>query len=738
MLSRADCELVARDPDLPGLALVLDPSALLGQLRARWPELALTSLEPSYLRYKPGVSCLAGFAVDVNGAQTWLTFTARRRNATDKLQKVLQKPGVPGLFGSGRGLIRELALTMASFPNDPAIKRLRQVDDAMARQALLTMLGLPREAEIVPLRYRPGRRFVGRVDYEGAPLAQLKLHAPAAFAKSLASAQAFGSNGPLLVPALIGSSQRHGAVASAWLPGAPATPDASTARRIGAALAALHRQPAAGLAPLTRKDQQRGAWAIARDVAALIPSLAEFASDLAEQIAAAVESDAPQVSLHGDCHLEQVLDHDASIALVDFDEAARGPAGWDLGNLLAHLAVDGNARVHFANFQAALVDGYRAAGGLVSEHDLAAQTALALLRLATRPFRERRPNWPETIAAILARAETACPSMAITPLLPIAQRDADLPQLAEALDPGIAQTAFAAAGLPVRIDIARLVRHKPGRRCLIAYDLLDRSGGRLAAYGKLRAKGADSRAFALQQELWRDGFGPGGWAGARVAQPLALVPALGLWVQAAVPGEPFATDTCSPERAAKAIAALHRARIRPMRRYLLADELAILEGRLGALAAHRPDWADRLDRLFVAARQCAQRALPVALRPIHRDFYHDHLICAGEDSYLIDLDLLCLGDPAVDIGNFNAHLSELGLREHHDPRRYAWWQARFAAAACRGPLPVRADNVRIYEFLSLLRLVEIAERMPERRGGAEALLALCETLALGAPALSRR
>lgn len=731
MLSPANRELVARDPALPALALLLDPPALHALLRKRWPQLALSGLEPSYLRYKPGTSCLAGFRIVVNGAPTWLTFTARRRDAFGKLDKALLKTGIPGPFGTGRELFAELALTMASFPNDQALKRLWRVASPQAHAPLLGKLRLPQRADLLPLRYRPERRFVAQVCENGTPLALLKLHAPEAFARAVANAAAFASEAPLAIPRLIGSSARHGAVASEWLAGNAARADAATAKRIGAALAALHRQNASQLAPLTHYDQQASARAMAEDIAGLVPELATAAAALAKRIASSLESPAPPVALHGDCHLDQVLDQGEAIALVDFDEAAEGPAAWDFGNLLAHLTLaDPGAE---PAFKPALLEGYRGAGGSVGDRDVAAQTALGLLRLAARPFREQQADWPTGIAAILKLAEAACPAETSTKPILSTPIDSALPQLAAALDPVLSAAAFAEAGLAVRVEAARQIRHKPGRRCLIAYDLEDRAGRKFRAFGKLRAKGADSRVFALQQELWQHGCGFGGRSEVKVPEPLALVPSLGLWLQAEVSGEPFTTGTCPPEKAARAITALHAARIRPLKRHLIADELTILDERLDALARRRPDWAERLGLLLRAAGRQAAQVQPVALRPVHRDFYHDHLLHGADGFHLIDLDLICLGDPAVDIGNFSAHLTELALREHGDPHRFAWWQARFVGAACRFPYGARPGNVRIYEFLSLIRLVEIAERMPERRAAAEPLLDLCETLAATAP-----
>ena len=41
---------------------------------------------------------------------------------------------------------------------------------------------------------------------------------------------------------------------------------------------------------------------------------------------------------------------------------------------------------------------------------------------------------------------------------------------------------------------------------------------------------------------------------------------------------------------------------------------------------------------------------------VHRDFYHDQVIADGDVCRLVDLDLVAVGDPALDIGNFLAHL----------------------------------------------------------------------------------
>jgi hypothetical protein len=66
-------------------------------------------------------------------------------------------------------------------------------------------------------------------------------------------------------------------------------------------------------------------------------------------------------------------------------------------------------------------------------------------------------------------------------------------------------------GTQWRVEVldARLVRHKPGRRCLIENELKLRASThveRCTAMAKIRAKGFDSKTFAAMRELRGRGF----------------------------------------------------------------------------------------------------------------------------------------------------------------------------------------------------------------------------------------
>jgi aminoglycoside phosphotransferase (APT) family kinase protein len=167
----------------------------------------------------------------------------------------------------------------------------------------------------------------------------------------------------------------------------------------------------------------------------------------------------------------------------------------------------------------------------------------------------------------------------------------------------------------------------------------------------------------------------------------------------------------------------------------MADEMRVLRERLDLLAAQAPGWATRLGRLYDACARLAATVPAGDERGIHRDFYPDQVLVDGERLVLLDLDLYCLGDPALDIGNFVAHVIEYSLRARGAADALAAVTTalteRFARLAGAATVPA----IEAYTTLTLARHVQLSTRFPERRHLTAALLALCEArLARPAPA----
>lgn len=323
--------------------------------------------------------------------------------------------------------------------------------------------------------------------------------------------------------------------------------------------------------------------------------------------------------------------------------------------------------------------------------------------------------------------------------------DKDLPTLPLALDFAQVRPAFkhafptlSAAGF-VRPKSIRVVRHKPGRRAVVEYDVHIRENGiitgRLTLIGKVRARRYGNEGFRLQQALWDAGLNTDSGDNIAVPEPLGIIPEFRMWFQRKVSGRTaevvFSRATTAEgvalaRRVAEAIVKVHRSGVPTEKAHAMADELRILRTCFEKVKALRPDWAVRLDRLFVACEN-AGAALPApAACGIHRDFYQSQVIVDGERLWLLDFDLYCLGDPGLDVGNFIGHLTEQALRERgsaaaFEPVEQAL-EDRFVGLEGE---PVRAA-VRVYTTLTLARHIFLSTQIPGRESFTETLLVLCE------------
>jgi phosphotransferase family enzyme len=309
-----------------------------------------------------------------------------------------------------------------------------------------------------------------------------------------------------------------------------------------------------------------------------------------------------------------------------------------------------------------------------------------------------------------------------------------MPLLGQALDPAEVERALSrlAGWEGAAVRAIRAVRYKPGRRCLIEYDIELPSSELVSLVAKARARGADRATFDLMRELRRRGFDDHSADGISVPEPIAIIPELGLWLQRkiggvqATHGLAAANGVALACRLAEAAHKLHRAAVPARREHAMADELRILHDCLHALATQRPDWAPRLERLLAAcARVAAATPLP-EMRGIHRDFYPDQVMVDGDRLYLLDFDLYCRGDPALDIGNCIGHITEQAVRTRRDPRAFADHEAaleeRFMELAGEQTRPA----VRTYALLTLARHVYLSAQRVERQPFTAGLLELCE------------
>jgi aminoglycoside phosphotransferase (APT) family kinase protein len=469
------------------------------------------------------------------------------------------------------------------------------------------------------------------------------------------------------------------------------------------------------------------------DAAGLLPEagprLAALARRLTDALAATPADPGP---IHGDFSADQVVMAEGAACLIDWDRAGTGDRGADLGSALARLVadriVDGAPSERTSDAAAALLEGYAARRALPPSVE--AQRLAHLTLLMTEPFRRQVPDWPQVMADLIGSIEEGLDRLA-----PCAPTDPSLPQLATLCDPQGARALLSAAGAGQLSAPPQLVRHKPGRRALVALRA-ETAQGPCAWLAKTRAKRPDHASPALHRALRSLGFD--GRPGAAFGVPEALPGPKGLrtFLMAHVPGRPLAewlvpgADTTPFRATGRALAAFHAAPVDPGRTWTAAEELAVAEDALAAAAARHPDDAQRIAGLrhWAASLAATIPAGPPVL--LHRDFHPDQALVDGDRLWLIDLDLAAHGDRHVDLGNLLAHLTEFALRRFGDPLGLSLAAQAFLDGYTDGGGTWTANVLGAMHDLSLLRHVDISARIPDRAHATPAILAfLCDRAA---------
>lgn len=213
----------------------------------------------------------------------------------------------------------------------------------------------------------------------------------------------------------------------------------------------------------------------------------------------------------------------------------------------------------------------------------------------------------------------------------------------------------------------KILKYKPRRRCVIEYDF-----GSIRVIGKVFKDERGANYFALQRDLWSNGFGTNAADGVTIPEPLAYIPEMRMFVQERAPGQTLeelvrAADFSAHVRAsAAAIAKLHADSVHPPKQYTLDDEVAQLVHLGEEIAALRPERARTNAAQVAAFHAWAGKLPPAEIAPTHRDFYYSQLLFADQRVTLIDWDLFARADPAMDVANFIAHLRFLSLQNFGD------------------------------------------------------------------------
>jgi tRNA A-37 threonylcarbamoyl transferase component Bud32 len=445
LLSPADSDIVARDPAIHDLGLLLDEDAFGAALQKRLPDANVNQVKARYIRYRPGKDCLVRYQAKISGDSIDLHAKAYRdrpngrqsngEHANGSATGVSAANGTPanGITAIGplnRGLggtmfAKHFACGRATevfiFPRDHDIPILDEFADDDRRESLLHTIvpSRPRLWSSKPVKasYKPERRYAAQLFHGLEKVAHVKIYSEPAFKLSNQYVKYFDSRGHLRVAKRFGRSDKHRIVVMESLPGknlseliaAPGF-DAAIMNPVGSALAMLQQQTPRRLRRSGLREYPKIVDASVRAVSFLYPDQAARMERLAGELMTQLDgSYSPTGLIHGEFSAEHVLVSEKHVAIVDLDAAAIGFLVDDLGSFAADLelqALSGRISTnHGDQILEHLLAGYDNGSRNQNHPAFMTATALALINLAPAPFLNRQQNWRWLVRGILDRVE---------------------------------------------------------------------------------------------------------------------------------------------------------------------------------------------------------------------------------------------------------------------------------------------------------------------------------------------
>ncbi|MDQ3696211.1 MAG: aminoglycoside phosphotransferase family protein [Chloroflexota bacterium] len=738
------------DRGLPGLATAFNGDIVAELLEAHLPDrsagrFVIFTCRPHYVRYKPDTSCLVEYELTLRDRESNRTLTlpahlrlyADDRGAlrwqSDSLRRLIERteqehPGFPRdrvtYLPAMRGLVQV-------FPVDLDLRKLvRATSPAVLQRVLPEALpessGEPTDEPPTVVRYKPGRKALLRIPMTAgiANMVYAKLLSDDRGA-IIRDAGVTLRDAGIATPAPLAYLADYRMLVHAAAPGEPLAALRRTAafttwmEPAAHALARFQATDVPGLSthPLSAEMDllTATATAIGRLLPDVAPRVQAVAAGIGNRLAAIQELPATS---HGDFYDDQLLVSAADVILIDLDDARCAHPLLDAGNMLAHLTLAADRGDVPAEAGEAFAGAYlrRYPANQVA---IAAFEAAALLKLAVGPFRRLEPDWPVAVEHIIHLAEQRlapgrhrAPAGPETNIRNAGPLDPKLPQLAVLTDPRRMAIVLERAvyGRLVSVSNIDVVRHKPGRRAILRYEVVtddQEAPRRERLYGKTFASERGPRAFRTATAIAH-----ASGLEIRVPEPVAYVPNLKLMLQRDVAGQPVASpllhgDERLAERIATALHTFHGSGVSLERDHDQAREFDPLRVSVERLATIDPALGASARRCLDLVQQGRHRAWLWRRRPIHRDFYHDQVLIDGDHLGFLDFDDAAISEPAIDVANFAAHLRLLAIQQGDDPAALAAVTAAFRR--CYHALDPDLDPVltRFLEGATLLRLADI-------------------------------
>ena len=290
--------------------------------------------------------------------------------------------------------------------------------------------------------------------------------------------------------------------------------------------------------------------------------------------------------------------------------------------------------------------------------------------------------------------------------------DGRLPALSQAVDPRKVAGRLLSAlngGASKRgtdLEIA-VLKYRPHETCVLSYTVRPTGECQRDVIGKIYRE--SSRA----QRVWESLKSLDGNPEVIIPTPLGLISEWNLVLMERAPGvsmkalleeAPTVAQARELSRlAATALVAFHQMQIDSLKIGSAETELARVQKHTSRLRLVAPDLERAVQSILDELRPLLMRSCASPLTPIHGDCKPTQFLLDGDQVAIVDFDGTCLGDRAIDLGNFMAQFHKYALTSGN---RYLkelpeYFLAEYLA---RSPDPGLERRSRLFLAVSLLRM----------------------------------
>jgi hypothetical protein len=280
----------------------------------------------------------------------------------------------------------------------------------------------------------------------------------------------------------------------------------------------------------------------------------------------------------------------------------------------------------------------------------------------------------------------------------------------------------------IHVQDVQILGHRLGKRCIArcCYQLHGIEGSPSSEHSlilklyKMRSK-RGSWVFTTMQEMWNTGLHYG--ADVRIPRPLAWSEKWHcLWMEdvpaTPLPDLPPDQHPTAIQATGQALACFHETPVNVTTRHTANQEIDLLEKWVQLVGEVYPDQAGDVYEGFQRVRAPLANCRDEDIALVHRDFYEKQVLVSSDATVFIDFDTLCQADPALDVGNFLAHLQLIRLQGIGGCKDA---EAAFLAGYGRDD-PSFNQRVDVYTRATLLRLACLYRFWPRWSTVCESLL----------------